>query len=87
MDIDAKGLTVNFGSNTVLKSLSFSISSGSFVALLGPNGSGKSTLLKAIAGLTKFKGDLFINSKKTKGFLRKTFHFRMFLKIYQYPMV
>ena len=73
MDIDAKGLSVNFGSNSVLKSLSFSISSGSFVALLGPNGSGKSTLLKAIAGLTKFKGDLLINSKKTKGFLRENF--------------
>ena len=38
MDIDAKGLSVNFGSNSVLKNLSFSISSGSFVALLGPNG-------------------------------------------------
>lgn len=37
----------------ILKNLSFSIESNSFVAILGGNGSGKSTLLKCISGILK----------------------------------
>lgn len=37
----------------VLQSLSMSIDSGDFVALMGPSGSGKSTLLNLVAGLEK----------------------------------
>ncbi|HLG94161.1 MAG TPA: ATP-binding cassette domain-containing protein, partial [candidate division Zixibacteria bacterium] len=37
----------------VLRSLSFSIPEGEFVALMGPSGSGKTTLLNMIAGIDR----------------------------------
>ncbi|MBC8269197.1 MAG: ATP-binding cassette domain-containing protein [Rhodospirillaceae bacterium] len=43
----------------VLESLSFSISSGEFLAVIGPSGCGKTTLLNLVAGLDKeFSGDV-----------------------------
>ena len=35
----------------VLKEISFSLGSGSFLSILGPSGAGKTTLIKIIAGL------------------------------------
>ncbi|MGL4324498.1 MAG: ABC transporter ATP-binding protein [Beijerinckiaceae bacterium] len=40
-----------FGDATVVNDISFSVSEGSFLALLGPSGCGKSTTLRMIAGL------------------------------------
>ncbi len=47
--IDA--LTKRYGERIALKSLSFAVPSGQFVALLGPNGAGKSTLFQVLTGL------------------------------------
>ncbi|MBL8151443.1 MAG: amino acid ABC transporter ATP-binding protein [Blastocatellia bacterium] len=48
--IQAKKLSVGFGENQVLYSISFSINQLSSTAIVGPGGSGKSTLLKMIEG-------------------------------------
>ncbi|OLP42259.1 ABC transporter ATP-binding protein [Rhizobium oryziradicis] len=40
----------SFGSNAVLKDVSFTIRPGEFFTLLGPSGCGKTTLLRAVAG-------------------------------------
>ena len=42
-----------FGTHTVLKNLSFSITGGDFFIIIGPNGSGKTTLMKLMAGVLK----------------------------------
>ncbi|MFF5763455.1 ABC transporter ATP-binding protein [Streptomyces tanashiensis] len=47
------GVTVTYGSNTVLDSLDLTVEPGEVMALLGPSGSGKTTALRAVAGFVR----------------------------------
>ncbi|GGT10997.1 2-aminoethylphosphonate ABC transport system ATP-binding subunit PhnT [Streptomyces tanashiensis] len=47
------GVTVTYGSNTVLDSLDLTVEPGEAMALLGPSGSGKTTALRAVAGFVR----------------------------------
>jgi sulfonate transport system ATP-binding protein len=49
--VEVRGLTREFGTNTVLRSLDLRLRPGEFTVLLGRSGSGKSTLLRTLAGL------------------------------------
>ncbi|POM15724.1 Aliphatic sulfonates import ATP-binding protein SsuB [Burkholderia cepacia] len=51
--IVANGVTLRYGSRSVLNGVDLSVAPGELVALLGPSGCGKSSLLRAIAGLTR----------------------------------
>jgi ABC-2 type transport system ATP-binding protein len=50
--VDLKGLSVQFGSREILKSLACSLR-GRAIGLLGPNGAGKSTLINTLLGFYK----------------------------------
>ena len=50
--VHVEGLTVQFGSNTVLHDLTLDVAPGERVAVVGASGGGKTTLLRVLAGLT-----------------------------------
>lgn len=49
-------LVKNYGQNSVIKDVSFSVKCGEIFALLGTNGAGKTTTLECIEGLRKYDG-------------------------------
>lgn len=62
--IEARGLTIGYGSRVVLEDLNFRIEPGQIVTILGGSGCGKSTLLKHIIGLHRpLRGDILINGR------------------------
>lgn len=60
--IEIINLTKEYGSNTAVKGINFTLESGKIYGLLGPNGAGKSTTMNMITGcLAPTEGDVFIN--------------------------
>lgn len=56
-------VNVAYGRHPIIHDLSVgNLRRGEVTALLGPNGSGKSTLLKAIAGLIRMQGRIFLDN-------------------------
>ena len=53
---EVKNLIKSFGSNTVLKDISFNVEEGEVVCIIGPSGSGKSTLLRCLNRLEEAQG-------------------------------
>ena len=51
--IEARGLTVKFGRQTVLRDLSLAIPRGQTLAVIGESGCGKTVLLKSLIGLIR----------------------------------
>ena len=77
-DVKVSQLNKQFGDNTVLEDVDFTIRDGEFFTLLGPSGCGKSTTLNCIAGLeqptsgTIAVGDeTFVDSSRRASFHRK----------------
>lgn len=54
--LSVRGLTVKFGSRTIIQNLSFSVERGENLAIIGPNGAGKSVLLRALLNLVPYDG-------------------------------
>jgi branched-chain amino acid transport system ATP-binding protein len=54
--LEAKNLTVRYGTVVALKEVSFKVNEGEIVAMIGPNGAGKSTALKAVSGILQTTG-------------------------------
>lgn len=54
--LEARGVTVKYGSATVVEGVSLTVETGEMVALVGPNGAGKSTLANALVGQVPLHG-------------------------------
>ena len=62
--LEVRHLELKYGSQTVVKDISFKLYPGRILALIGPNGAGKSSIMRIIAGLVlPEKGQLAINGK------------------------
>lgn len=62
--IKVDNLIKSYGSNTVIKNISFAVKRGEIFALLGTNGAGKTTTLECIEGIRKYdSGNIKINGK------------------------
>lgn len=71
--IQAKGLSVEFGKEVVLKNVSIDIVRNSTCAIIGPTGCGKTTLLYTLAGLIiPQRGQVIINQEELKGIRKET---------------
>ena len=67
MVISTNGLTFDFGSQTVVKSLSLQVPEGSIYGFLGPNGAGKTTTIKLLLNLLQTQqGSIHIFGKELK---------------------
>ncbi len=76
--LSVKNLKKSFGKNTVLKDISFDVSTGDIIAIVGPSGSGKSTLLRCLnmietpsSGKIVFEGTNLVDKKTNLSLARE----------------
>jgi len=64
--LNVRGLTVRYGSLTVLDDISFSLGAGQWLMVAGPNGAGKSTLIHSISKGIPYRGEIFYQDRNIK---------------------
>jgi len=64
--LNAKHITVRYGSLTVLNDVSFELNEGQWLMVAGPNGAGKSTLIHAISKGIHYQGEVYYQGKNVK---------------------
>jgi NitT/TauT family transport system ATP-binding protein len=62
--IEVRDIQLDFGEQSIFKSLNLQINSNEFVSVIGKSGTGKTTLIRMIAGLlSPTSGNIFINGQ------------------------
>lgn len=67
--LEVKNLSVNFGSEQILRNLTFAVDAGSTLAIIGPNGSGKTVLFRALIGTVEHEGEVLWAPNTTIGYV------------------
>ena len=66
--LEAEGITVKYGEQTVLKDVSLALDEGQWLMIAGQNGAGKSTLVNAISGAVPHAGSVFYRGQDVRHF-------------------
>jgi iron complex transport system ATP-binding protein len=70
--LSIKNLSVRFNQTDILRSVSFTLNRGEFLAVIGPNGAGKTTLIKTILGLNPdYTGQMELDGQSLADFKPK----------------
>ena len=70
--LSANDITKAYGTDVILKDISFHINAGDRVGLIGLNGAGKTTLLNILSGdLDADSGNVFVSNDTVIGYLRQ----------------
>jgi zinc transport system ATP-binding protein len=68
--LSTNSISVKYGSNIVLRDVSFSIEEGEIITIVGPNGSGKTSLVKTIIGaVSPFQGSVSLKENLRIGYI------------------
>lgn len=72
ISISCSGLSVSFGTDTVLSKITFALNEGERMGIIGINGAGKTTLLRALVGeMSPSEGEVFISKNKSVGYFKQ----------------
>lgn len=63
MTIEMNNVEIKVGNKHIVKNINIYVPNNKFIGIVGLNGTGKSTILKAIYGINKYSGDIFIDNK------------------------
>ncbi len=87
MALQIENITKTYGTDVIIKNISFSASDNEKIGLIGPNGAGKSTLLKIIAGdISCDEGRIFTPKDCRIGYLRQDISYEENSSIRQFMM-
>jgi len=70
--IEAKNLSLAYGSTVVVNDVTFQVTPGEMVGLIGPNGSGKSTLIKSLSHvISPSAGQILVDGRNIRDIPRQ----------------
>jgi ABC-type branched-subunit amino acid transport system ATPase component/branched-subunit amino acid ABC-type transport system permease component len=66
--LEVRGISVSYGRNIAVESVSLELRPGRITGLIGPNGAGKTTLIDAVTGFTRMReGEILLDGKPVTG--------------------
>jgi branched-chain amino acid transport system ATP-binding protein len=65
--LEARSLHAGYGETRVLHGIDFAVEQGGVTALLGANGAGKTTTLRAICGMVRMSGEIWLGEERIDG--------------------
>ena len=66
--LSLSNIVSGYGSQSIIRNISFDIPESGLVTIIGPNGHGKSTLLRSISGIVRLQsGEIYFEGQRIDG--------------------